>query len=298
MSILWLVSYPKSGSTWARAVLTNYLEDGDAPASIEALIAPCWGSERGYFDEGLGVESSDLTAEEILRCRPQFQELLAEELPHPTVARAHDAYIRNADGAPVFSRRAAAGAVYLVRNPLDVAVSYAHHLRHGVIDRAVAYMNDAASAEWASELRIHALLPQFLLTWSAHVTSWLEQEEIPVHVSRYEDRLADPVAEFGAIVRFAGFEWDEARLARAIEYASFDRLHAEEAEHGYSGVPRDNATPFFRSGKAGGWRTALDAHQVRRLVDAHGPVMARFGYLADAEAFLAEHGPVGWSGGA
>ena len=35
VSIVWLASYPKSGNTWLRAVLTNYLQDESAPASIK-----------------------------------------------------------------------------------------------------------------------------------------------------------------------------------------------------------------------------------------------------------------------
>ena len=35
--IVWLASYPKSGNTWMRALLTNYWRDGAAPADINEL---------------------------------------------------------------------------------------------------------------------------------------------------------------------------------------------------------------------------------------------------------------------
>ena len=286
MSIVWLAAYPKSGSTWTRTVLTNYLRADDAPASINDLIGGTGGSRREWFDDHLGLESSDMTPDEVLRHRPLFQEQLAAELPRPTFFKAHDAYILNAAGAPVFSAAAAAGAVYLIRNPLDVAVSYAHHMNRST-DWAVAKMGRATAAEWGSASGIHAVMPQRLLSWSSHVRSWLEQREIPLHVARYEDMLADPAGVFGAIVRFAGLDCEAARLGAAIEHASFDRLRAQEAQAGYA-EKQPTARSFFRSGTAGGWRSTLDRRQVQTLVDAHGPIMERFGYLHGARRLLAE----------
>ena len=101
MSIVWLASYPKSGNTWLRAVLTNYLRDGDASASINELIGG-WMLGRGLFDETVGLPSSDLTPGEVLRLRPLFYELVAPELPHPWFVKVHDACLRT---GPVRSSR-------------------------------------------------------------------------------------------------------------------------------------------------------------------------------------------------
>ena len=86
MSIVWLASYPKSGNTWLRAVLTNYLRDDREPASINALVGGPVASDRETFSEIVGLDSSDLTPEEILRHRPLFHELLARELAQELAA--------------------------------------------------------------------------------------------------------------------------------------------------------------------------------------------------------------------
>ena len=317
-SIVWLASYPKSGNTWLRAVLTNYLRAGpergsyNEPASINALIARPVAADREAFDELVGLDSSDLAPDEALRHRALFHALLAREAaeppagepPRPAFVKVHDAYLHTGDGTALFPKAATAGVVYLVRNPLDVAVSYAHH-RRKPIDDTVRWMNDPAAAEAEVAGGIHTQLPQPMLTWSGHVSSWLDQEALPMHVARYEDLLADPMAAFGAIVRFAGLDREDgtpagergrsgtpgrsstsARLARAVDHAAFSRLRAQEEESGFS-EKQPTAPSFFRAGVAGSWRTALGPRQVRALVDAHGPVMARLGYLREAEAFLA-----------
>ena len=300
--IVWIASYPKSGSTWMRAMLTNYLQDNGEPASINALAGLRTASARDNFDELIGLDSSDLRPDELARYLPRFRALLAQALsaprpddcaidrirPHaPHFAKVHEAY-RDPLGGARFSRIGTVGVIYLVRNPLDVAVSYAHHLQWP-IDRILRMMNNPAASETSSTSWIGPLLPSPLTTWSGHVSGWLDQTDLRTHAVRYEDLLADPRAGFGAIVRFAGLEWDAARLDRAIEHAAFPRLRAQEAESGFH-ERQPTAPSFFRAGVAGSWRTALTREQVRALVDDHGPVMARHGYLREAEAFLAGEG--------
>lgn len=295
----WIAAYPKSGTTWTRVVLTNYLQDDDEPASINALIGSWGASNRENFDELIGIDSADLRPDELEHYLPAFRELLVRSLSarppdghpidgvygrQPHFAKTHEAY-RSAIGGARFPRKGTAGVIYLVRNPLDVAVSYAHHLQRS-IDQTIEWMNNPAADEAPATRNIRRLLPNPLTTWSSHVSSWLTQKDLRMHAVRYEDLLADPHAWFGTIVRFAGLAWDEARLDRAIAHAAFPRLQAQEAESGYQ-ERQPTAPSFFRAGVAGSWRTALTCEQVAALVDAHRPVMRRLGYLGEAEAFLA-----------
>ena len=296
--IVWLASYPKSGNTWLRAVLTNYLREDGEPASINALVGgPHNGRE--VFNEYLGLDSADMTDDEIACHLPRFREVLAERISaqpplergllpeqrlrrnQPGFAKTHEAY--RLPGAPARFPRTG-GVVYLVRNPLDVAVSYAHHLNCS-LDRIIRLMDDPAAHESSIPGGIFDRLPEPMTTWSGHVAGWTEQTDLPLHVARYEDLLADPQAGFGKIVRFACLAWDEARLNRAIDHSAFHRLQAQEAESGFT-EKQPTAPTFFRAGMAGSWRTALTPTQVRAIVEAHGEAMTRFGYLQEAEAFL------------
>jgi len=56
-------------------------------------------------------------------------------------------------------------------------------------------------------------------------------------------------------------------------------VQARERETGFAERSNKASGGFFRKGRVGGWREELSPAQVRRLVDAHGDVMTRFGYL-------------------
>ena len=290
-SLVWIACWPKAGSTWLRTVLTNYLRDEGQAASINALVGG-WLSSRDEFDEYLGLDSSHMTGEEQARHLAQFRATLAKELlaapatgakaPHePMFAKTHEAY-RLPNGPSRFPP--GGKVVYLIRNPLDVAISYAHHLNLPIGD-TIRLMNRWQVHEGLDRHGIHGRIPEPMTTWSNHALSWTEQEEQTVHVARYEDLLADPRGSFGAIVRFAGLGLDDARLDRAVENSAFHRLQAQEAEEGFK-EKQPTAPSFFRAGAAGSWRGELAPEQVQAIVDAHGHVMERFGYLHEARQFL------------
>ena len=179
-------------------MLTGYLLDDDGPAPLDRLIGRPLASLRESFYEQIGLDSSDLTPEEILRLRPLFHERLARELAAtaggegaPAFVKVHDACLRTSEGTPLFPKPVTTGVVYLVRNPLDVAVSFAHLMAEPV-DRAIGWMNRPGTCLSGFRDRITQSLPEPLSTWGGHVSSWLDQEDLPVHAARYEDLLADP----------------------------------------------------------------------------------------------------------
>ena len=72
--IIWLASYPRSGNTWLRVFVGNYLSDRDRPININKIeIRAAY--YRAIFDEIVGVEASDLTFDEIERYRGSSTEV-------------------------------------------------------------------------------------------------------------------------------------------------------------------------------------------------------------------------------
>src|SRR5438105_4789062 len=125
--IVWLASYPKSGNTWVRVFLTNYLRDGSEPADINDLDGAPIASDRNRFDELSGVESSDLTADEVARYRAAVYRAFAAETEGLLFVKVHDAHRDPDCSEELFPAEVTRHVVYIIRNPLDLTVSLAHH---------------------------------------------------------------------------------------------------------------------------------------------------------------------------
>lgn len=277
--IVWLVSYPKSGNTWTRAFLTRYLGERPDEFDINRLDGSPIASARAIFDLAVGVESSCLTAAEIEELRGQAFVHFAREESSLSFLKAHEKWSRAASGAEIFPREITRSVIYLVRNPLDVAVSASHHFSFS-LDRSVALLSSPTRTLSRRRFGIVDQLPQHLGTWSEHVQSWLDESGLPCHVMRYEDMLADPGKAFSGLLTHLGLDLDRSRLRQSVEEVAFDRLTRQEEERGFRERPLRSTAPFFRSGRAGVWKDALNSRQVEDIVCTHRRVMLRFGYLS------------------
>lgn len=274
----WLASYPKSGNTWLRLALWSLERDG-APVDFSAFLnfAPI-AANRETFDAVLGIESSDLSPAEIASLRPRVYEAQAAMVTAPLFAKVHDAWTLTPAGEPLFPPSATLGAIYLVRDPRDVAVSYAHHAGLSV-DHQIACMEDPDLVIAVQRHRARDQLPQRLLDWSSHVESWLEAPGRPPLLMRYEDMLADPVSALDRVTGYMGRPASRDVLERCAAATRFSALRAAEERDGFRERLAESSNFFFRRGVSGGWRDTLTAEQAARIERAHGRVMARLGYL-------------------
>jgi aryl sulfotransferase len=272
--IWWLASYPKSGNTWLRVVLASLLSG--RPADFNAMpLMSLIATNRTWFDKAIGLESADLIGEQEINLRPRAYEIWAAEAVQPLYCKAHDAYLMTPAGEPLFPTAVTRGAVYIVRDPRAVAVSYANHLAE-TIDETIVRMGDRAPAASATPGRLPRHQRPRLGAWRDHVESWL-RAPFPVHLVRYEDMHRDPHGAFTAVAAFLGLPSDRERIAAAVDAASFARLQQQERATGFIEKPR-RAAAFFREGTVDGWRQSLLPEQATRIAAANGDTMLRCNY--------------------
>ena len=272
--IVWLASYPKSGNTWMRAFVHNLFRDPGEPLDINRM--------HGGLSQGESFKMwyamldrrpvDEWTPEDVARLRPRVHETIARGFSGSGFCKIHGA-LMTSRGHPTVNMAVSSGAIYIVRNPLDVTLSYADFMGLG-IDRAIDQMATENMESGFDDKNV----PTLLGSWSQHVASWTAAGNRRVHVARYEDMLAGPSKTFGAVARFLKLKPSRARLERAIRNSSFAVLAGQERKRGFGEKSRHQKR-FFRSGKAGEWKTGLTAAQTARVVEAHREQMARFGYL-------------------
>ncbi len=272
--ILWLASYPKSGNTWMRVFLANLILDEPEPLELKRINEVCSSEPNEvWFKPFAKGEVSALGERRIAALRVKAQDRAAQLNKNIILMKTHSLYGRD-HGYPTISVKASVGVIYIVRDPRDVVISAADH--YGLtMDQAIEMMNDKkARGRGMAGSTVHELMG----SWSDHVRSWTGWKHTPLLVLRYEDMLADPYGQLGGVARKVGITLDEARIRRAVEFSSFEKLQAQEAETGF--VEKSvNSQRFFRSGRAGTWRETLTADQAAAIERHHAEQMRRFGYL-------------------
>jgi hypothetical protein len=274
--IVWLASYPKSGNTWMRAFLTALLNPDKNGLDINNMVPSTIASSRQLFDEMTGVSASDLLPDEIDRLRPSIYRQNAMESDELLYHKIHDAWIRLPGGEPLIPADVTRAVIYIIRNPLDVAVSFAHHLQTS-IDKTIDIMNNPDYAFCDRRDRLANQLRQRLLTWSGHVKSWVDESGLNVLVMRYEDMSAQPEMAFTEAANFIGLQHSSAEIKASLELCDFLKLQKQEEEKGFS-EKNARSPSFFRKGTVGDWRNELSKDQVNRIRGEHAEMMRRFGY--------------------
>jgi hypothetical protein len=255
--IVWIASYPKSGNTWARFLLSNMLFDKvRGSADIEAMVP----------DVHRGREVNT-----------------RYHIGGTIFLKTHWAL---ADEMPELARTAA--AVYIVRHPLDVLRSHIDYAGvAGDADKRAAFVDAYIAAGGAP-----AWLRRRFGSWLENVAAWTgARGRFPLLVLRYEDLKADPAAGVRAVAAFFKCDLSEADVARIVDASSFERMRAlEEAElaagtEGFFGNERGNASDpdfrFMRAGTVGGWRELLTDAQLAAARERFGAAAETLGYSLD-----------------
>jgi hypothetical protein len=236
-----LVSYPRSGSTWLRFLIGNLVHP-DIPvtfANVESFVP--------YVD--IHPDSVLLQA------------------PRPRILESHEPFF------PAYPR-----VIYIVRDPRDVAVSYHYilikdrHLPDGFpFDEFLPLFLSGKDfgvrlGSWAdhvmSWMRMRHSTEGFLL-------------------ARYEDLLEDTPRELARLAEFLGVPPAPRRITDAVEMSSASRMRTlEKTEWREWATTRTSRPdrPFVRSAKSGDWRSMLEEKAVCAIESAWADAMRALGY--------------------
>jgi hypothetical protein len=229
-----LASYPKSGNTW-----------------LKFMIGQLAGGSEVDFDS--------------------VQELvpgIGEHVGAPGIVRGGGRLITTHEPY----RRDYVRAIYLVRDPRDVAISYYYHqLRQG---RYAGNLSDFLTGFARGRIDPYG-------GWGRNVASWLASPlatNQQLILLKYEDMRADPVGTLTATTGFLGMASDSADVAAAVEANRMERMRDKEGLSKVVIQPKRTDIPVVRKGKVGEWREAFSAREVAMFDDAFGSLVQQLGY--------------------
>ncbi|HMB60099.1 MAG TPA: sulfotransferase domain-containing protein [Xanthomonadales bacterium] len=272
--IVWVTSYPKSGNTWVRAFIYNLLVQPAKPAPLSELSRFFQGETkpRWYLPYAAGKNLAELEAAEVFSMRRQVHHDIALSSANTVFAKSHSPF-GSFNGYPLQNTQVMSGAVYIMRNPLDVVLSVSDHFGLG-IDESISFLANEQNGTPTTDSNV----ADFLGSWSNHVSTWTQKPQPQLVILKYEDLLDRPRKGFAAVARLLGFGSDSRRIHRAVEFSAFRQLKRLETRSGFS-ERSPHSRCFFRKGSKHQWANALSDDQIARVVDDHREQMQRFNYI-------------------
>lgn len=276
-ALQWIASYPKSGNTWVRIFIAAYINGG--PVNFNCLPwQVCFSDLKTADYQSLSAAPvKDLTQLGVLAYRSAVLTniLIRGGANKNVLVKTHHG-LWKVEGYPLFPRHLCKKGVYLIRDPRDVAVSYANHLGMTVDETIDLMANTNAAAIKDPEVTGQGMV-HFLGTWSEHVNSWCSAK-FPVFGIKYEELCADPESIFRQMIEWLDWKLNEDCLKVAVEATRFNRLKRMEGAMGFLEKSK-KSKGFFGNGKPEHWKDVLTKAQTKKIEEAHGETMAKLGYL-------------------
>ena len=274
--VLWLASFPKSGSTWLRFLL-HHLFYG--PPARSALL-----------DVGVPSLHGD------------------KEAPDAAVARGGVVLTHKAADAHHDRWPAGGGFIHLVRHPVDVVMS---DTRFFVMTQLDGYLR--SQGRRPDELRkedVQSLASLFLKsvlqgqatpqrrelgvgTWGQHTRSWLGRSGPGIRL-RYEDLRAQPKAELRRLLDALQLPIPDARIDQAVAACDVANMRRMQEQEIREQVPGRFYDPAHAAGYKAGLRfvgpakvgdlVSLPAALRHKLGERLAPLLDALGYQMSSDA--------------
>tara|TARA_B100000579_G_C22632088_1_gene757123 strand:+ start:1 stop:792 length:792 start_codon:yes stop_codon:yes gene_type:complete len=174
------------------------------------------------------------------------------------------------------------GAIYLVRDPRDVLVSYSHHLG---LDYKKTYELISGTYHFEypnSKFKDGMKYKKGLIgKWSDHYNSWKNYKFSKVLIIRYEDMINDKYNTFLKILEYLN-EIDDVKIKKhkienALKQTEFNELRKLEEKFGF--IEKQKGDFFFRVGKMNEWKKHLTKEIINKIEKDFEKEMKELGYL-------------------
>ena len=264
--IVWLASYPKSGNTFVRSLLSSYIFSKDGNFSFELLKNIKQFPDRSLFKRiGVDINNDDEMYKNYINTQKIFNK-------KDTIRflKTHSCFV-NTKTFQFTDRHNTLGVIYVVRDPRNVITSYSHHFQK-------------TPQESLELLLSHQILKKddrhcttYLGSWKYHYNSWKVFRRFNKYLLvRYEDLISDTEKTFLNILKFIAhlgrvkFSLDKEKFENTLKTTGFEKMRALESKESFAEAKEDKNTgkkiKFFNMGIKNDWKKLLDKN-IRESLD-------------------------------
>ena len=229
---IWIVSYPKSGTTWTQHIVRLARNGGEEDDEKISNAVPWLEGLKNYPDADV------------------------DSLPTPRAFKSHSLYERMPCGLP---NETPGRYIYVARNPKDLAVSFFHQYKSLTWGERNISWDDYFERFMAGK-GLYGNHFDHVLSW------WAHRHEENVLFIKYEDMKRDLVSSVSEIVKFAGLNLDEETIKKVAAMSTFDKMKDDPSvNYSWSKLYRHDRVPFMRKGEVGDWKNLFSKEQSDRM---------------------------------
>ena len=269
--IVWLASYPRSGNTWIRALISNYLysKKEDTLKNLESIdLFP----SAKYFSGLIDKKKIDENKKNIFKNYILAQEKLNLN-KKINIIKTH-CFAGKVEGSEFSNSENTAGFIYIVRDPRSVAVSNSYHEEISISKSVDQILNPKRFSN------VQELYMEFRSSWKNHYLSWRNKKWNGLFI-KYEDLHNDTFNNLKKILifmeKFVKIEIDENKIKDVIKVSSFNNLSKMEKTSGFKENP--SKEKFFRKGLVDEWKKSLSSDLILKIEESFKKEMKELNYL-------------------
>ena len=279
--IIWIASYPKSGNTWLRALMSSYYYTNDGNFKFDLLenidSFPSEKYFKNYPDKFLNPEdTSKYWIAEQTKINKKNK---------MTFLKTHMAICKVSDNSFTNEQNSLAG-IYIIRDPRNVITSLSNHYQLS-LDKAYEFMKNEKQAIYVKK-NDRYLGFQLLWSWSTNIKSWIENKRFPVLVIKYEDLMDQTFVTFKKVIDFINnitqnkVSFNKERAKNSIKNTSFRNLQKLEKEHGFAEALKEKGSEkkikFFNLGQENNYKKLLPADLINEMNKYYKKELVQFNY--------------------
>jgi len=280
--IIWISSYPKSGNTWLRSLISNYFFSKDGNFSFELIKQidsfPSSKFFRNYEDK---FEKPEDTSKYWIKEQEKIN-----SLNKIFFLKTHNALCK-INGNKFTDQNNTLAAIYIVRDPRNVITSIANHYQI-TTQNAFDFMKDKNRGIIEREGNRYTGF-QPLFSWDLHLKSWTENTLYPSLIIKYEDLIIDTASVFKKVLEFikkisnSKNNIDKQKLLKCVENCKFSNLKMMEREKGFDESVVDKKTgdkiAFFNLGEKNNFEDILEKDLINEMNDYFKYQLKKYKYI-------------------
>ena len=278
--IVWLASYPKSGNTLLRSILSSYFFSNDGEFKFENLYQI---TQFPLLEHFTSIDIDINVDKAVFKNSINAQKFINKEKGKVKFFKTHSS-LSKIDDYNFTDLQNTLGVIYIVRDPRNIVNSLAHHYNFS-IDEAIDTMID--EKKFMSRTDKNAEV--FTGSWNFNYNSWKNLEQHKKYfLIKYEDLIKNKKSVILKIFEFLNslgmkLDIDMIKLNKVIKTTEFEEMKTKEQKETFTEAMIDEKTGkrkiFFNLGPKNDWRVNLDKKNRDKIEKAFSKEMEELEYL-------------------